>query len=168
MISYEIACLPACSFDMADADQVTTESVLRQSSEHHMSRMSHVAGRVLSVKVLAISTDTEDSHLAWTRHPRKRGGLGHMRIPLVADTTKVWRCSANFSTRRTNIGRIHRARPQPTPAVHGKKHNNKSRCIMTYRFSGSITNCFVNSKQRKLDGVMVRYWCRQTETPVDY
>lgn len=36
-----------------------------------------------------VSTDTEESHLAWIRTPRKRGGLGHMQIPLVADVKKT-------------------------------------------------------------------------------
>jgi alkyl hydroperoxide reductase subunit AhpC len=43
----------------------------------------------LNAKVIAISTDTEEVHLAWTQMPRRRGGLGHMQIPLVADTTKA-------------------------------------------------------------------------------
>lgn len=43
----------------------------------------------VGAKVIGISTDTEESHLAWIRTPRKRGGLGHMQIPLVADVTKT-------------------------------------------------------------------------------
>ena len=39
--------------------------------------------------MIGISTDTEESHLAWIRTPRKRGGLGHMQIPLVADVSKT-------------------------------------------------------------------------------
>lgn len=39
--------------------------------------------------MIGISTDTEESHLAWVRTPRKRGGLGHMQIPLVADVKKT-------------------------------------------------------------------------------
>lgn len=42
----------------------------------------------LNTQVLALSTDTEEVHLAWIRTPRKKGGLGHMQIPIVADTTK--------------------------------------------------------------------------------
>lgn len=42
----------------------------------------------LGAKVLAISTDTEETHLAWVRTPRRKGGLGIMQIPIVADTTK--------------------------------------------------------------------------------
>ena len=38
-------------------------------------------------KVLACSTDSHFSHHAWTSAPRKRGWLGDMRIPLVADKT---------------------------------------------------------------------------------
>jgi hypothetical protein len=39
-------------------------------------------------QLIAASTDTEESHLAWIRTPRHRGGLGHMQIPVMADTTK--------------------------------------------------------------------------------
>lgn len=46
-------------------------------------------GRTTTQQVIGISTDTEESHLAWVRTPRKRGGLGHMQIPLVADVTKT-------------------------------------------------------------------------------
>lgn len=35
--------------------------------------------------VIACSTDSEYSHLAWINTPRKQGGLGEMNIPLLAD-----------------------------------------------------------------------------------
>jgi len=38
-------------------------------------------------KVLACSTDSHFSHHAWTNIPRKRGGLGSMQIPIIADKT---------------------------------------------------------------------------------
>lgn len=62
----------------------------------------HAEFEALNAQVLAISTDTEDSHLAWTRHPRKRGGLGHMRIPLVADPTKE--ISADYGVLMPSLG----------------------------------------------------------------
>lgn len=40
----------------------------------------------LNTKVLAISTDSHHTHLAWTRAKREDGGVGHLDIPLVADT----------------------------------------------------------------------------------
>ena len=40
----------------------------------------------LNTKVLAISTDSHHAHLAWTRAKREEGGVGSLRIPLVADT----------------------------------------------------------------------------------
>jgi alkyl hydroperoxide reductase subunit AhpC len=43
----------------------------------------------LHAEVIAVSTDTEECHLAWTHMPRKKGGLGEMAIPLLADTTKA-------------------------------------------------------------------------------
>lgn len=42
----------------------------------------------LGCDVLAASVDSEFSHLAWTQVPRNQGGLGTMRLPLLADLTK--------------------------------------------------------------------------------
>mmetsp|Transcript_3167 Transcript_3167/g.5431 ORF Transcript_3167/g.5431 Transcript_3167/m.5431 type:complete len:391 (+) Transcript_3167:51-1223(+) len=42
----------------------------------------------LGAQLLACSTDTEETHLAWIRTPRAKGGLGFMQIPIIADTTK--------------------------------------------------------------------------------
>ncbi|XP_065834167.1 peroxiredoxin-1-like isoform X2 [Oscarella lobularis] len=39
-------------------------------------------------EVVACSVDSEFSHLAWTNTPRKKGGLGPMKIPLLSDITK--------------------------------------------------------------------------------
>eukprot|EP01135_Chromosphaera_perkinsii_P004209 Nk52_evm28s271 gene=Nk52_evmTU28s271 len=44
--------------------------------------------RKLNVEVIACSIDSKFSHLAWTKTPRKEGGLGPMNIPLVSDLTK--------------------------------------------------------------------------------
>lgn len=35
--------------------------------------------------MIAASTDSHFSHLAWVNTPRKQGGLGEMNIPLLAD-----------------------------------------------------------------------------------
>lgn len=43
----------------------------------------------LNCQLLAASCDSEEVHLAWMKTPRNRGGLGHMEIPLLADTTKA-------------------------------------------------------------------------------
>merc|ERR1712141_905589 len=40
----------------------------------------------LGCEVMAVSTDSHFSHLAWTQQSRKEGGLGNMKIPLLADT----------------------------------------------------------------------------------
>lgn len=42
----------------------------------------------INTQVLACSVDSEFSHLAWVKTPRKQGGLGAMKIPIVADITK--------------------------------------------------------------------------------
>merc|ERR1712083_242350 len=41
--------------------------------------------RSIGCEVVACSTDSHFSHLAWTMQARKQGGLGHMQIPLLAD-----------------------------------------------------------------------------------
>lgn len=42
--------------------------------------------REIGCEVMACSTDSHFSHLAWTEVPRKKGGIGSMDIPLLADT----------------------------------------------------------------------------------
>ncbi|XP_066298263.1 peroxiredoxin-1-like [Branchiostoma lanceolatum] len=39
----------------------------------------------ISCEVVAVSTDSQFSHLAWTNTPRKQGGLGKMQIPILSD-----------------------------------------------------------------------------------
>ncbi|MDN5212493.1 peroxiredoxin [Fulvivirgaceae bacterium BMA12] len=41
------------------------------------------------VAVVGISTDTEETHLAWLTTPRTKGGIEGVTYPLVADTTKT-------------------------------------------------------------------------------
>jgi len=48
----------------------------------------------INTQVLAISTDSHHTHLAWSRTPRDQGGVGKLQIPLVADTSK--RISADY------------------------------------------------------------------------
>jgi len=42
----------------------------------------------LNCKVVGCSVDSQFSHLAWTQMPRKEGGLGEIRFPLLADIKK--------------------------------------------------------------------------------
>jgi len=42
----------------------------------------------LDVQLIGLSTDSAESHLAWTRASRAKGGLGRINFPLVADLTK--------------------------------------------------------------------------------
>ncbi|MBN3305773.1 peroxiredoxin-2 [Amia ocellicauda] len=44
--------------------------------------------RKVNCEVIAASTDSHFSHLAWTNTARKEGGLGPMKIPLLADLTQ--------------------------------------------------------------------------------
>lgn len=39
----------------------------------------------INCELLACSTDSEFSHHAWTNVPRKKGGLGSLELPLIAD-----------------------------------------------------------------------------------
>lgn len=40
----------------------------------------------INTQLLACSTDSKFSHFAWIQQPRKQGGLGEMKIPVLADT----------------------------------------------------------------------------------
>lgn len=42
--------------------------------------------RKIGCEIIAASTDSHFSHLAWVNTPRKEGGLGPMKIPILADT----------------------------------------------------------------------------------
>jgi len=42
----------------------------------------------LGAEVVACSVDSKFSHLAWTKMDRNKGGLGEMKIPILADITK--------------------------------------------------------------------------------
>ncbi|XP_018305237.1 peroxiredoxin-2-like [Mycetomoellerius zeteki] len=41
--------------------------------------------QALGSEVVAVSTDSKFSHFAWVTTPRKQGGLGEMKIPLLSD-----------------------------------------------------------------------------------
>jgi peroxiredoxin (alkyl hydroperoxide reductase subunit C) len=41
------------------------------------------------VKVVACSTDTEESHFSWLQIPKDNGGIQGVKYPIVADTTKT-------------------------------------------------------------------------------
>jgi len=45
--------------------------------------------RKIGCEVIACSTDSHFSHLAWIEKSRKSGGLGDMKIPLLADKSMV-------------------------------------------------------------------------------
>lgn len=44
--------------------------------------------RKINVEVVAISMDSKFVHLAWDKTPRREGGLGGIKIPLVSDFNK--------------------------------------------------------------------------------
>ncbi len=41
-----------------------------------------------NVQVLGVSIDSKFSHLAWRKTPKKEGGIGDIKYPLIADVTK--------------------------------------------------------------------------------
>ncbi|MBF0492188.1 MAG: peroxiredoxin [Deltaproteobacteria bacterium] len=41
-----------------------------------------------NVQVLGVSIDSKFSHLAWRKTPKKEGGIGEIKYPLIADVTK--------------------------------------------------------------------------------
>jgi peroxiredoxin (alkyl hydroperoxide reductase subunit C) len=41
-----------------------------------------------NAEVFGVSVDSHYTHLAWTRTPRKEGGLGDIKIPLLADLNR--------------------------------------------------------------------------------
>ncbi|MEQ9262820.1 MAG: peroxiredoxin [Owenweeksia sp.] len=48
----------------------------------------------LGVEIVAVSTDTEQSHWGWLQVPKDKGGIEGITYPLVADTNKT--ISANY------------------------------------------------------------------------
>merc|ERR1711964_44047 len=44
--------------------------------------------KAIGAEVVGCSVDSVFSHLAWINTPRKQGGLGEMKIPLLSDITK--------------------------------------------------------------------------------
>ncbi len=45
--------------------------------------------REINCEVLACSTDSHFSHLAWVNTPQNKGGLGEINLPMLADKTMV-------------------------------------------------------------------------------
>ena len=43
--------------------------------------------RKIKTEVIGISVDSQFTHLAWLKTPRKQGGLGHINFPLLSDLT---------------------------------------------------------------------------------
>lgn len=56
----------------------------------------------INCEVLACSVDSHFSHLAWTQLPRKKGGLGKMNIPILADLSK--RISKDYGVLLKDVG----------------------------------------------------------------
>lgn len=47
-----------------------------------------------NVEVIAVSTDTEQSHWGWLQQPKNQGGIKGIKYPIIADTNKT--ISSNY------------------------------------------------------------------------
>lgn len=63
--------------------------------------------RKINCEVIACSTDSHFSHLAWINTPRKQGGLGEMKIPLLADRSHA--ISKAYGVLKEDVGNAFRA-----------------------------------------------------------
>lgn len=58
-------------------------------SELHAFQSKLAEFEARGVKVVACSTDTEESHWGWLQVPKEKGGIKGVTYPIVADTTKT-------------------------------------------------------------------------------
>ncbi|KAK9679139.1 C-terminal domain of 1-Cys peroxiredoxin [Popillia japonica] len=58
--------------------------------------------RKINTEVLACSTDSEYTHLAWTSTPRNKGGLADVKIPLLSD--KSMKIARSYGVLDENTG----------------------------------------------------------------
>ncbi len=58
-------------------------------SELHAFQAKLAEFEVRGVKVVACSTDTEESHWGWLQVPKNKGGIEGVKYPIVADTSKT-------------------------------------------------------------------------------
>jgi len=58
-------------------------------SELHAFQDKLVDFEARGCKVVACSTDTEESHWGWLQVPKKQGGIQGVKYPIVADTSKT-------------------------------------------------------------------------------
>merc|ERR1712227_914285 len=65
---------------------INSRANMLSSSFTHLTSLSSAQLKKINCEVIAASTDSVFSHLAWTNTDRKQGGLGEMKIPILADT----------------------------------------------------------------------------------
>jgi len=63
--------------------------------------------RKINCEIVGCSTDSHFSHLAWINTPRKQGGLGEMKIPLLADRSHA--ISKAYGVLKEDVGNAYRA-----------------------------------------------------------
>ncbi|XP_015125019.1 peroxiredoxin-2-like [Diachasma alloeum] len=56
----------------------------------------------LDAEIVAISTDSQYTHLAWVTTPRKQGGIGGMNIPILSDRSQ--RISKRYGVLDEDLG----------------------------------------------------------------
>jgi len=63
--------------------------------------------RKINCELVGCSTDSHFSHLAWINTPRKQGGLGEMKIPLLADRSHA--IAREYGVLKEDVGNAYRA-----------------------------------------------------------
>jgi len=58
-------------------------------SELHAFQSKLAEFEARGVKLVACSTDTEESHWAWLQVPKNKGGIEGIKYPIIADTSKT-------------------------------------------------------------------------------
>jgi peroxiredoxin (alkyl hydroperoxide reductase subunit C) len=58
-------------------------------SELHAFQAKLAEFEARGVKLVACSTDTEESHWAWLQVPKNKGGIEGIKYPIIADTSKT-------------------------------------------------------------------------------
>jgi len=114
----------------------------------------------LKTAVLACSCDSEFSHLAWVNTPRNQGGLGEMKIPIIADFTK--KIATDYGVLKEDEGVAYRGLfiIDPKQVVRqitindlpvGRNVDEVVRLVEAFQFTDEVLLCsWSNEKLRRL------------------
>ena len=114
----------------------------------------------MKTAVLACSCDSEFSHLAWVNTPRNQGGLGEMKIPIIADFTK--KIATDYGVLKEDEGVAYRGLfiIDPKQVVRqitindlpvGRNVDEVVRLVEAFQFTDEVLLCsWSNEKLRRL------------------